>query len=228
MTAPSSQPHDPAHTAPEDYSAFFEEYFAYIRNLVAKCGIRPENVDDAASEVLLKFFEKDALAWYDPDKLHIHTGPGGKTRVTTASFKTLLRRFVMLYSRTERDKQMLRDRREGNSLVTESSEGPVPAAITRAITQSGCEDAVVACLDAQRGLATAREHLVAVVWKEGTPPRLMTEVFDAVADAAQASDGPPTRSAVAKRLNCSVGTAGQAMRAMRVALTEGGEGVQEG
>lgn len=99
---------------PKDYAELYECYFPMIKSIVVKWGIDSRDVEDVAMELLTKFMERDALAWYNPDLLH-DVGdnprlPGQKMR--PAKFQGLLRRFCDLYVRQEWDKQKNLRRRE--------------------------------------------------------------------------------------------------------------------
>lgn len=99
---------------PESYEEMFDEYFDYVKLLVKKAGITVEDVEDVAMSIFTTFMEKDALAWYDPNKLH---DVGDKPRVEgarqrTARFPGLLRRFVNTYVLQHRDKQKTRAYKE--------------------------------------------------------------------------------------------------------------------
>jgi hypothetical protein len=100
--------------APKDYAELYEHYFAMMVSIVAKAGINAADTEDVAMEILLKFMEKDALSWYDPQKL-VDVGATPKLKgeqMRTAKFQGLLRRFTSLYVRQHLDKQMARERRE--------------------------------------------------------------------------------------------------------------------
>lgn len=100
--------------APENYDELFTYYFDFIKAQVARAGIMPRDVEDVASEILLRFVEKDFLAKYDGGLLH-DVGdhpriPGARMR--PARFQGLLRSFVGKYVLQYRDKQMTKARKE--------------------------------------------------------------------------------------------------------------------
>lgn len=100
--------------APEDYGQLYVHYFGMMRSIVRKSGINHEDVEDVASEILLKFMEKDALTWFDPDRV-IDAGESPRTkgpRYREARFSNLLRSFTQLYCRQYLDKQHNFARRE--------------------------------------------------------------------------------------------------------------------
>ena len=54
---------------PDDYDDLVRHYFAMARSIVAKYpGVRPDDVEDLTQDILLKFYVRDALSWYDPNK----------------------------------------------------------------------------------------------------------------------------------------------------------------
>ncbi len=103
---------------PADYTELFEQYFDYVKALVNKFGIVDD--EDAASTILLKFFEKDFLAKFQPDA-EFNT-PNGRKR---SSFRGFLSGFVSLYVRQERDKQMTRLNKEPIRLEQPAGEDTV-------------------------------------------------------------------------------------------------------
>lgn len=99
---------------PKDYADLYESYFGFMKSIVAKAGIIREDVEDVASEILLKFMEKDALSWFDPDRV-FDAGENPRTpgpRERPARFSNLLRSFTQLYCRQHLDKQRNFARRE--------------------------------------------------------------------------------------------------------------------
>lgn len=98
---------------PTSFEELYRHYFTYVVKYVIALGIDPQNAEDVAQTVLTKFFEKDALSDYDPDK-YIETH--GRTR--KAMFGTFLSGFVRLYVMHYRDRQWVLQKREGTSLDT--------------------------------------------------------------------------------------------------------------
>lgn len=99
---------------PETYADLFEHYHGFVLGLVLKAGIRPQDAEDVASEILLWFMEKDALTWYDPAKV-FDVGPNPNRpgpRFRTARFSSLLRRVVLLRVRKYLDIQYINEVRE--------------------------------------------------------------------------------------------------------------------
>lgn len=100
--------------APASYEELFAEYFGFVKGLVAKAGIEPQDVEQVAMSIITKFLEKDALSWYDPEKLH-DVGENPRIdgpRLRKARFSSLLGTFVKLYVRQHLDKQAMRSYKE--------------------------------------------------------------------------------------------------------------------
>lgn len=97
---------------PADYDDLVRHYFAMARSIVARYpGVRPDDVEDLTQDILLKFYVRDALSWYDPNKtFQTPSGP------RTARFPTLFRSFVRKYLRTPVETLAMKARRERPSL----------------------------------------------------------------------------------------------------------------
>ncbi len=112
---------------PANYEELFVEYYPMMETIVSRSGIAVEDVEDVTMDLLLKFIEKNGIAYYDPEHLH-DTGenpdlPGPRLR--KAKFKGMLRGFTATYVMQYRDKQMIRHRYFPYRLekVTSSEEG---------------------------------------------------------------------------------------------------------
>jgi hypothetical protein len=127
---------------PEDYGQLFEHYFGFMKSLVARAGIVPADVEDVSMDILTKFMAKDALSWYDGEKLHELKGPlrTEGPRVRTAKFQALLRSFVNLYVRQHLDKQRIRLRREAVSLSIVSDDDTENSGLLAAQNERLLED----------------------------------------------------------------------------------------
>lgn len=90
---------------PNGYDEVFAEYFPMMRGIVAKSMITPDDVEDVAMDILLRFIQKDGLNYFDLSKVTI---PGTEARV----FRGMLKGFTATYVMQYRDKQMTRHRRE--------------------------------------------------------------------------------------------------------------------
>lgn len=93
--------------APVSYEELFRNYYSFVVGLVGKQGISPDNREDVASEILLRFYERDFLNEFDPS---LTFEVNGKT--VKARFKSFLSAFVVNYVRSHRDRQNLRAKRE--------------------------------------------------------------------------------------------------------------------
>lgn len=62
--------------APANNAEVFTQYHRYVKYLIARYGFHPENVEDMASLMFVKFMEKDVLSDYDPN--YEWTGSGRK------------------------------------------------------------------------------------------------------------------------------------------------------
>src|SRR5215216_488189 len=93
--------------APGSYDELFRNYYPFVVGLVGKQGIAVDNREDVASEILLRFYERDFLNEFNPDLTFEVKG-----RIVRARFKSFLSAFVVNYVRSHRDRQNLRLRRE--------------------------------------------------------------------------------------------------------------------
>lgn len=84
---------------PADYSELFEMYYVYVQGLLRKMGIN--DVEDGASEILMKFYAQDFLNKFDPK---FTTTLGGQSR--GSSFQGFLSGFTNKYALQLRDRQM--------------------------------------------------------------------------------------------------------------------------
>lgn len=107
--------------APSTYDELFRNYYPFVVGLVGKQGISPDNREDVASEILLRFYERDFLNEFNPDLTFEVKG-----KVVRARFKSFLSAFVVNYVRSHRDRQNLRLRREplivDGVLITDSGD----------------------------------------------------------------------------------------------------------
>lgn len=87
-------------SAPASYADLFQMYYPYVVSLVRKHGIDDNRKEDVASEILLRFFERDFLDKFDPDLVFHYDGQDRPAR-----FKSFLTKFVLTYLKGHRDKQ---------------------------------------------------------------------------------------------------------------------------
>lgn len=82
-------------------------YYDYVVSLVRQAGIEEDSKEDVASAILLRFYERDFLAKFNPDLVFMYNGEERKAR-----FKSFLTKFVLVYARGFREKQTRRNSRE--------------------------------------------------------------------------------------------------------------------
>lgn len=88
------------HAVPKNYEEMWVEYFSYACGLVQRLGIKPASAEDIASEILLRFMERDFLNEFDPKVRRTHRGVEYRT-----SFRKFLEVFVEHYVRGKRDRE---------------------------------------------------------------------------------------------------------------------------
>lgn len=93
--------------APSSYEELYRNYYSFVVGLVGKHGIAPDNREDVASEILLRFYERDFLNEFNPELSFEVNG-----KLVKARFKSFLSAFVVNYVRSHRDRQNLRIKRE--------------------------------------------------------------------------------------------------------------------
>lgn len=94
-------------SAPADYQELYRKYYGYVVALVQKQGIAESNAEDVASEILVRFWERDFLREFDRDAVFEHDGVQYRAR-----FKSFLSKFVIAYLPGHRDRQTKRTHRE--------------------------------------------------------------------------------------------------------------------
>ncbi len=93
--------------APADTGEMFRKYAGYVRGLVVKLGVPPQDAEDAAADIMARLYERDLIGMFDPEHHIEHNG-----EVIPASFKSFLSAQVALYVRGKRDAITRRSRRE--------------------------------------------------------------------------------------------------------------------
>jgi DNA-directed RNA polymerase specialized sigma24 family protein len=88
------------YAAPKDYAELFSKYYDFVVNLVRRMGIDESRKEDVASEILLRFYERDFLNEFDPTMTFEYQG-----EIRPARFKSFLSKFVLAYVRGHWDKQ---------------------------------------------------------------------------------------------------------------------------
>lgn len=99
--------------APTSYAELFDRYYDYVIYIVKRSGIREQDAEDVASEILAKFYEKDFLAKFTPEEWYANNRDEfGSRPHKMPKFRGFLRAFVSKYVLQWRDKQHTRDRKE--------------------------------------------------------------------------------------------------------------------
>jgi hypothetical protein len=204
--------------APKDYEELFVHYIGFVKAKVARAGIDSQDVEDVASEILLRFMERDGLSWYDPDRL-FDTGTNPRVpgeRFRPAKFQGLLNSFVGKYVMAYRDKQNLKRRREpirNETPISDTAMWIEVYAETHAVTPD---------LD---GVLDARDMVKSVYGYLGTLPvhgsRDLPRAFKMCVEQ-MTLDGKIDRKAMCAEFGVSESVVCSIFRDMRVALREGG------
>lgn len=104
-----------ASVAPASFEEMYRQYHDYVLTIVQKLGIDPGNVEDVASIIMIKAFEKDVIGRYDGEVISKHTG-------RPVVFKSFLYSFVATYVQHHRDRQQITKRRDGYYIGTTDEE----------------------------------------------------------------------------------------------------------
>jgi DNA-directed RNA polymerase specialized sigma24 family protein len=83
---------------PADYEEMYRNYFGFVVGLVQKLGISSRQAEDVASEIFLRFMERDKLAQFEPEHRIEHEGQRYKAR-----FQSFLSAYVVVSVRHHRD-----------------------------------------------------------------------------------------------------------------------------
>lgn len=86
-------------SAPANYADFFRLYRTYVVQLVKRQHIDPRYAEDVASEIMLRFMERDMLSVFDPTLSFEYEG-----QMRPAKFKSFLSKVVILYCKGHRNK----------------------------------------------------------------------------------------------------------------------------
>jgi DNA-directed RNA polymerase specialized sigma24 family protein len=167
-------------TAPESYDELFRNYYSFVVGLVGKQGISLDNREDVASEILLRFYERDFLNEFNPN---LSFEVNGKT--VKARFKSFLSAFVVNYVRSHRDRQNLRIKREPlimdapllshNDMVNNTIESTVPLIQAKNIYEDDYSD-----LYEEEMVARIRNYLKTVPRKSRQDQCDLLALFDTV------------------------------------------------
>ncbi len=94
-------------SAPANYAEFFRLYRSYVVYLVKRQGIEPKFAEDIASEIMVRFMERDMLAMFDSTLSFKYKGEW-----RPAKFRSFLSKIVILYCKGHRAKLARRHRHE--------------------------------------------------------------------------------------------------------------------
>lgn len=174
-------------SAPADYADLFRKYYDYVVTLVRRNGIEENRKEDVACDILLRFYERDFLAKFDPTLVFHYDGQDRPAR-----FKSFLTKFVLTYVRGYRDKHARLAAREllicdmpigvsrntGDTLATwvEVFGDPTP----------GAEADVVDALDEADLVAELRAHIATVPRRSKYDTCDLVVLFDAVIEQIRA------------------------------------------
>jgi DNA-directed RNA polymerase specialized sigma24 family protein len=183
----SSTEDEPANfaVAPRDYEDLYRTYFDYVCSLVRRCGIQEASSEDVASEILLRFFERDFLSVFDPSLVFQYKGED-----RPANFKSFLSKFVIRYARGHWDRQhrLLTHERlicdmplgSGNSISGDSN-----TATWLDLHGEAAEDhatTVLEAFDETKLIRELRDYLKAVPRKSHFDHCDLVAVFDAIVE----------------------------------------------
>ncbi len=88
-------------SAPANFADFYAQYHDFVvLLLITKAGIDPQNAEDVAHDILLRFMERDLLSAFDPTLVFMYEGEPRPAR-----FKSFLSKIVMTYAHGHRDRQ---------------------------------------------------------------------------------------------------------------------------
>lgn len=94
-------------SAPANIEDFYRDYGGYVKGLVCRMGIPQQEAPDVAADIMARFYERDLIGMFDPDKEIVRNG-----EVIPAKFRSFLSANVSLYVRGKRDALNRRDHRE--------------------------------------------------------------------------------------------------------------------
>jgi DNA-directed RNA polymerase specialized sigma24 family protein len=162
--------------APHSYEDLYRIYWPHVVNLVRTLGIEPDSVEDVASAILARFWERDFLAQYDPTRT---TDRFGDDRVV--GFKAFLSAFVRVYVQSHRERQHRVRRRE--LLLCDSPVGDSGARWIEVLGLTSSES-VEAQVEAQLSIdlliESMRSHLASVPRRSRMDRCDLVTLFDVV------------------------------------------------
>lgn len=163
-------------SAPADYAALYTQYWDYVLTLVRRFGFEENRREDVAAEVLLRFYERDFLAVFDPTLVFEYQG-----QQRPARFKSFLTKFVLTYLRGLKDKQRRQANRE--KLICDTVVGhQVDTAWIDVFgdTVPGADEIALGRLEEQDLVQRLREHIKTVPRRSGYDTCDLLALYDAV------------------------------------------------
>lgn len=185
-------------SAPANYADLFQQYYGYVVSLVRRSGIEISRAEDVASEILLRFFERDFLNVFDPTLVFHYQG-----RAHPARFKSFLTKFVLTYLRGHIDRQ---DRLHRRELLL--CDNPVAATgVTCWLdvfgdTVDGPDSEIFAFLEEQELVARLRRHIAGVPKRSALDTCDLVALFDAVIEQIR-TDGRWNITSLRRRFGVS-------------------------
>jgi DNA-directed RNA polymerase specialized sigma24 family protein len=173
--------------APKDYEDLYRTYFDYVVSLVRRHGIQDASSEDVASEILLRFFERDFLTIFDPTMVFEYKGESRPAR-----FKSFLSKFVLRYVRGHWDRQhrlltherLICDMPVGGGPASSLS-GTANAATWLELHADSAEDHaadVIEAFDEAKLINECRDYLKAVPRKSHFDHCDLVALFDAIVE----------------------------------------------
>jgi hypothetical protein len=195
---------------PADYEDLVRNYYSMARSIVAKYpGVRPEDVEDLTQDMMLKFIAKDALSWYDPNK--VFETPSGPR---TARFATLFRSVIRKYLRSPVETLSKKAAREPVRLEQPNyptTTGELWMEVYGPVDLTSTEDEVFLSTELDR----AYRHLGTV---QLGPDMMGDAVLRAMVQTADENGGHLRRAPLAERLGVQDTTATRWIRKVRLEL----------
>lgn len=156
-------------SAPLNTEDLYRNYSGYVKGLVCRLGIPPQEADDVAADIMARFYERDLIGMFDPDKEIERNG-----EVIPAKFRSFLSHHVSLYVRGKRDALARRSHRE--MLIADQ---PVEDGGTSWLDVFGAaqwDD--YSAVSADDFIARTRDHLARVAPRNSRDNCHLIELFD--------------------------------------------------
>lgn len=194
--------------APSDYTEFWRQYRPVAIRVLARYGIERDIREDMASEVCARFFERDFLRVYDPDKVIVRGGISSPT-----NFQAFFNGFVSKYALGYRDRLGQVRRHEvpflDSAFDTPESSRPAPPDVVHGLGR--VEDQVY--------WAQAREWLAQVPRRSPQDICDLVALFDFVVGGVL-ERGRARQADIAAHFGVSTTAAGNWMKWLRASLLE--------